>query len=784
MEQLHYTWTPRGVEGVNRFQIAAISPGLMKGAMAALLPTIRKICQYDTRPDRSSALYGDLAPKPISFGWFDHRDYRIAFSRVGLPAAKGKVGNFAAHAIAGPIAALPERELALRFGSSLWWIGPTTSDLAEIDAGRRDFALPRIELADYEPTAYDGSPDDSQAGDTLAYAFLTLPASSKLTVTGDSHAFGRGLLSVSHRCPEALEGLSLSTYEGTPTFPFRVVGALNPRPGHMVCVLDEAPRLDSASHDTFVRLCGDTPEGRSLRAIATAGLDGLDADRRRSGFWEAARGLVSVATAAESTDEEFLRILRAPNAIAYVASEPPGRRRIATALYASVTGVAVALNQSQPSIADSDLTEIYANAARCFLESHDLRGSGPVSSLMRDFASAEGCAFQDALLSMALEDPQAAATLMTGDLAILVVRAAERDIDVTVLSPLLQLAARDGKHFASDERVPAKYLSAMFRLMLRRDPLEPDLLADLLISQRSLLDGLELDDDEQERCLALLEVLRESRLERALEELLLHVARADRVGRISKILGQLPARVGAQLLASQAGDYGYGVPASLNELCDDCAANLLNEAAASDRRWARDLTELPLGLLRLSGSADASLTYELLSNLQLYPRERLDSFARRTTEIENTRLRSALLRCAVGLAIASVRRESDVAAIWRDLLEEGHELGVEHALRSLLAQATRDAGADRNAYVLGWIALDLLPQRPELLTKHVGLCNDDIQALCVVIAGQLSVGRLARFHTDIAETPKATRAWWGTLEAGPRDKDGKGRWVLGRTTHS
>ena len=47
IEQLHYTWAPRGAEGINRFQIAAISAGLRRPPLVSLLPDLRRLCRYD-----------------------------------------------------------------------------------------------------------------------------------------------------------------------------------------------------------------------------------------------------------------------------------------------------------------------------------------------------------------------------------------------------------------------------------------------------------------------------------------------------------------------------------------------------------------------------------------------------------------------------------------------------------------------------------------------------------------------------------------------------------------
>jgi hypothetical protein len=80
--QLHYSWSRRGVEGANRFQIVRMSASLDAGRLRPLLPTVRRICRYDRPAGRAEVL-------PTSFGWFDHEHHRIAFRRVALPPRAG-----------------------------------------------------------------------------------------------------------------------------------------------------------------------------------------------------------------------------------------------------------------------------------------------------------------------------------------------------------------------------------------------------------------------------------------------------------------------------------------------------------------------------------------------------------------------------------------------------------------------------------------------------------------------------------------------------------------------
>ncbi|HZK15412.1 MAG TPA: hypothetical protein VFC52_02340, partial [Solirubrobacterales bacterium] len=182
IEQLHYTWAARGAEGINRFQIAAISPGLRSSTMGALLPVIRRVCRYE-RPAG-----GDVALPP-SFGWFEHREHRIAFLRVGIPRERDRRGNFTAHVVVAPAGRLGEADIASTFGSPFWWTGKGDAE-GEGEPEDRDFTLPSIELADLLRDRLEPPAAPSSAALALSAGLLALPAEGRLSVFDDGTRFG------------------------------------------------------------------------------------------------------------------------------------------------------------------------------------------------------------------------------------------------------------------------------------------------------------------------------------------------------------------------------------------------------------------------------------------------------------------------------------------------------------------------------------------------------------------------------------------------------------------
>ena len=114
IEQLHYTWAERGLQGHGRYQVTAVSPGLadLSGERAALA---RRLCRQP----------GEEGPNAVSFGWIDARGYRFVFRRVaaGL-TADGRPGRFAAHVLVAPVRMITVPDLLHNpCAAGLWWSG-------------------------------------------------------------------------------------------------------------------------------------------------------------------------------------------------------------------------------------------------------------------------------------------------------------------------------------------------------------------------------------------------------------------------------------------------------------------------------------------------------------------------------------------------------------------------------------------------------------------------------------------------------------------------------------
>jgi GTPase-associated protein 1, N-terminal domain type 2 len=157
IEQLYYSWAARGIEGRNRLQIVAASPGLANRDFSLCRAALR-LCQYTCHPR-------DLAegPPPVSYGWLDDEATRFWFRRqdAGL-GGDGRPGNFIAHILTGPPRSLPTNELLCRFASPFW--ESTARGLAETEHGGLDLRLPLVNLDDIPPADQWGAPSSEELG--------------------------------------------------------------------------------------------------------------------------------------------------------------------------------------------------------------------------------------------------------------------------------------------------------------------------------------------------------------------------------------------------------------------------------------------------------------------------------------------------------------------------------------------------------------------------------------------------------------------------------------------
>ncbi|MGW5216900.1 GAP1-N2 domain-containing protein [Nocardia sp. NPDC004085] len=195
LEQLLYTRVPRGAAGLGLQPVAA-SRGLADREDVLTRAAVR-LCRY-TAPRGS---HRDSAT-PVSYGWTDFEGMRLVFRRghLGLDTT-GRPGNFYAHVVAGPAAALPVHELAARFDSPFWWRG-------ELPVGP---VLPRIGLGEI-PAAPLRALHPEELSDVVA-AILAHDGQLPVILRKPPEVIVAAFAELAWRLPEVAEGLTLSTYE-------------------------------------------------------------------------------------------------------------------------------------------------------------------------------------------------------------------------------------------------------------------------------------------------------------------------------------------------------------------------------------------------------------------------------------------------------------------------------------------------------------------------------------------------------------------------------------------
>ena len=759
IEQLHYTWAPRGVEGINRFQIAAISPGLKKSAMARLMPAIRKICRYD-RPKPEAATL------PVSFGWFDHRGYRIAFSRVGLPRSAGKRAGFAAHVLVGPPAVLGEASIASTFGSSFWWTGLSERDHEEIAAGKRDFELPALGLEDVLADRIEDGDAPRPAVLALGYGLLTLPAEGRLAVRDERGDFGPALRQLALRLPEALAGVSLSTYEGgSATFPFRVLGTARPGPRSRGCDLAEPGEVDGEDRRLLERLLGSSPEDELLREAAR---HAAGAGAGAEALWAVAGELADLADRERAADAGIARTLTDPDVVVYVSRGKAGPANVARALYGGALPVRDALARAWTRIGSAVRDALAEAIVGTRVEAKDFAGIAAAVAALPE-AQAREAALDRALAAVG-EEEGLARTLLAEDAEALIARAAERGAAASGMSELLTGAARHVDRCAARRDVPRDYLTAMFKAGLG-DARNDHALAEALRVRPDLLVGSKLDDEQRDACLELLERLPAQRLESVLPGLLPTLADGERIARVRTLLSRLSAESGGRCIvaAGALGLDGGGASLTIDELCDDWAALLVR----------RGMVALAVEVLDCGGSPNESRAAHLLRREVRHPAEPALPLVREATAVRHDSLRSALLERALDRAAAGVRRPEDVNQIWPVLSEVFDRATDAQLLERLLEHASRSLGGACGPPVLAWVATELLPARPKLLGRGARLRERESEERARTLAAAAPEHEMEAMRPWVDRTDRRCLAWWKELERQSRKHSRRRRRLRG-----
>jgi hypothetical protein len=309
LEQLWFGWFPEGLEGRNRFQIRAASPGFADPT-GAQTTTAVQLCQY-----RPPAGAGSAEP-PVSFGWIDHSGIRYAFRRVSTGTdGWGRPGAFFAHVIAGAIDDLAATVILGTFGTDLW------QDDAPPGHG---LELPWLD-ASCLPVALEDDVDEAQSAAFIEALLRARAEGSQLFTVADPAALVGWCEVALERLPAvATAGLSFSTYEaGTSSEWFDLVGVADPpRAARHVFRASTEPRAGRP-----FEVIANGSQGGALRVIAQA--------CHQNGRYDPARflGFVEAVFGGDSIDHETLLGLLAGGAVApEIFDVPAVMRGVATAV--------------------------------------------------------------------------------------------------------------------------------------------------------------------------------------------------------------------------------------------------------------------------------------------------------------------------------------------------------------------------------------------------------------------------------------------------------------------
>jgi hypothetical protein len=738
IEQLHYTWAPRGAEGINRFQISGISAGLKRSPLVSLLPDLRRLCRYD-RPR------GANAKGPASFGWLDLQQHRVAFLRVPVPGTGGRSGSFAAHLLVGPPASLSPGEIASSFGAGFWWTGLTDGELDALAAGKRDFELPQLDWGEALETRVPVGEVADAAG-VLALDLLSLSDGERLAVLDDGAEFGPALRTLGWQFPQALGGISLSTFEAAPIFQFTVVGT-SERPSRMrLCELaDDRPNAGRSA--TAQELLGDRPAGRLLRAAL--GHSVKLAQGQRSGTrGDLARTLVALATGV-GVDPSPLTSHANPEAIAYLAHSEPGRERLVEIATAGSPQLLVTLSNAQKLIPRSHLDELCRAFGRHFAARGDPRGCAEVLAAFP--ASPARAKLEKGVLTIALRSELPGDAIPAEDTLALLRIATARNLDVERCQPLLQSAARHLGACADDDKIPKSMLIAMLPIAIDEGGTENELCR-ALQRHPSLLIGNLSDPAQEESWLSLGCRLSSPHLEEALPALLGGLGRRRRED-LTALLSRVPKRAGWRSLAIAGYLFDRGaLPPSLVAICEEWATTALED----------DDLEMARRLLAHGSSRDAKIAAALLASLR--PTTAAAVYVgNRVGEIQKPALRGAVFNAVLSAAISGLRHPDEARLTWTLLTSSLPDATTETKLELLLRRATQAPSASGQAVLLAWLSASFLPAHDDLRKRDGQPKSRSVADLASTLAPRMSSLEIERLEPFVNSADRRARRCWKSL---------------------
>jgi hypothetical protein len=717
LEQVYYSWATKELGGRNQLQIVGLSEGLTRAPMLSVMPAVRRLCRFDFPAQKRQ-------PQPISFGWFDFESFRLAFCRVALDAAPA--GNFSAHILVGSRDEVSESCIASLFASPFWWTGqalvgkyPTRPNgMFEIPSVTQD-AIPRVPSSE--------SSLDPDAVDSLIHMLVTLGNDGKVAVNENSWVFGEQIRLIASECPVAFDGVSLSTYEDAPVFPFTIVGDQNRRAGRRTIFTPGADALDPAARETLARLRASTASSRTLFGAAAYGSSELRGAERRLEFWHRLRGIVAVALGLDASQADLVTALDTADGAAYLASHDQGKSRIAAAISADEPGVRALLRQQVALLAPETADALSVSTLANYLESGDFGGCGAAAALFPPPRTATGSPVLAGILDALIADPACVQSLQPDDMLALLRQATETRIPETDLLPLIVQAAPEAARIACDPRVADAYVTAMLPVVLRDPTLYTSgIVAEVLTARPSALTGVKLNADEQANLAQSMASLGARALTDVLQSVLTTFTSLEVLRDVRILLDRVPLPAASRLVAEAA--RGRMSPSPLlAQLCDDLAEQVLIGLAQTGGTCdSRDL-QLPLALLANSESRDSAVATTVLECIGVSRSSYHDLIrsASAALGIDSEDLRKPLWEMVIRAAVSHLPGNASLGDLW-GVLDAAYPTQTD-TLRALLRFGRDSVERAPRFYILVWVGDELLRRDPSLVSKSGQLKDNSSQ---------------------------------------------------------
>jgi hypothetical protein len=648
---------------------------------------------------------------------------------------------------------LREADVAASFGSSFWWLGPAVD--AEDTNSVPTLTLPSVEVA--QLTADPVSEIGEQTADitSLSYALLSVPARERLSVTCAGGTFARALKTVAQVLPEALSGLSVSTYEGRPTLPFNVVGVTTTTPGRRTCDLSAAPDLEPAQHTVLAELLGEGPSAQRLRAAVRRHADGMQSPREA--VWPTATALMAAATGGGST-QTLTDVLGDPHTLVYIVGATDKLDSVAQVIVSGKRRVRDSLRLAWTQLGAGEQARLSDAVLATYRRSGDLTECTAIAACLGDPRAAS--AFVESVLEIALVQPSAAATLGAADAVTVLTRAASGSGSAEPPKSLLHATSRHIADCAQEPRVPTAFVTVMLLHQLATG-IDPTRLARVLHTRREALVGCSLNDVQQRHAAHCLSHLGADALLDVLPSALPAITDPEPIATLHPVLLTLPAApAGRSLLMATR---GATASPELGRLCDAQAANVLRAAVRTRGISKLAARSMALELLAVRPSRPGIAAAQVLRAIGARWRPGAEELSRAASEIQDNRLRNSLLEFAFAAATEQMRSDADGDRLWHELQVVYPGETAEGHLGRVLWLCEREPNDGRDALVLSWIARRVLESEPSLVTNFGRLRSRELDGRARSIAVSLPAWCLEREDQFIGNASRRGRQWWKDL---------------------